>query len=449
MKRQTVLVAILGIFLLGALGYVVYSLVVSPILQARASAKTTQVENARLDSENAAIQNRLKRLVNLNKRSLPLDLDMARREYDTALTHLLTGVRVGVYTITLNKDQTTDPPPMIEKDRPAYRKVACTITMNKVDVGTFAAFLEGYYRLNLLQRITSISVKRSESNIGSKKDTPEARRDLEVRLVTEAAILDGTDKKTLLMVPEAEGGVLGGAGLYGLRNTPVVARGIKPIEIERVLARPDREYSLLPYRDIFHGPYPVPEPPPTKPKTVDVDIPVLPRVDAYIKFTTLIGQSDGTALASIRDMANNYYYDITLTRKGEKVAVVVLKQDYYSTGGVRDTVKTTGGLLAIADKTSSTKRTFKVYGLNGTSLLLGENEIGEPVKEVKPDKGGRPIPKAAAPPVNPLHALVGGIVAAAPRSEKFYIWEIGQPLSKLRLLKPSEAEKALIGIADW
>jgi hypothetical protein len=446
-KREKYLVLFMSLALVGGIGFGLYTLVWEPLTLTKAQIRATEKDVDELNSANRDMEVRLKKFADLNKRSLPADFAIARQEYDTALTRIMRESKITGYTI---KDF-SEPPRENEKNKPPYQKLQFTITVSKVDIASLANFMERYYKLNLLHHLVSFSIRRTDSVTSSgKKDSLDARRDLEVTLKSEAIILEGADKKTLHYIPEAQGVALGAAGYFGLKNSRTVARGIRPQEIERILAIPDRDYAVLTWHDILHGP--VPPPPLPTPKVVKEEPPPpkKPGIDPYIKFTTLIRQSTGTALISLKDIANNYDYDINFVQKGSKLDIVVTKLEYYSSGGIRDKTKSTTGMLAISDKTSSTNRNFKVYGIDGNALVLGERDGPEIAKATQPGGfrpgGGRPPvggSRTPLPPPDPKQAVLGGVVVVGPKPEKYFTWEIGQPLSRIKELKYVDGVKAV------
>ncbi len=449
-QRDRILAIFLGTALVVGLGYIMYTMAVRPFLDERARVKKLREETLQLTNENLEMSARLKRMSDLNKRSLPGNIDFARQEYESALNRLLKESKI-TSGFTL-REMSPEPAPELEKGVPAYRKLAFQITINKAEIGMLMTFMEKYYQLNLLHHISSLSIRRTETAGNKKTDSPDARRDLEVNIKTEAILLDSADRRTLFYIPDSFGTIGGGAGLLALRTAPKAARGIRPPEIDRILALPYREdYAMVTYRDPFHGPYPEPKPPEPKKEVVIPEPPKKPDVSAFIKFTSLIEQSTGNAQLFIRDTANNIDYDILLTQTGEKLLIEVEKSTVDPQLGrrIKDRDHPKTGMLVLSDSTSSTKRTFKIHGLLGDSLVLSEKSAAVSSQSPTPKGGGKPVfgkappGRVVLPPPDPKAALIGGMFAAGPKPDNVFTWDVGQPLTLLKQLKLLEGKKAI------
>lgn len=444
-KREQLLAGVLGVviflFVAGFGGYVGFYL---PIQTRNTNAAAIETDVAEKQDKLFALKKNLPRLADAKKRSLPADADLARQEYEAAIGRLLTEAKVPKGYSYKPKSLDSRTVPEVAAKKPAYQRIGVEITMKKVDLATLTDFLERYYQLNLLHQITRIQVKRNDADAAVKPRSGQADRpDLDVTLVSEAIILDGAEaRRSLLPVPVSAGAVLGAMGYHHLASSPVVARGLKPVEHVPVLAEPDRDYFAVLGKDVFHGPIP---PPPKKepPKVVEpVEEPPPPKEDiaGHIKLIGITRRSDGTATAEIKDIANNLDYVIDLKMKdGKPVAGV---QKFYYLRGKRRTFDT-GGDLDISDDTSSTARKFKVIGLDADGVILSMKDA-VPVK-VEPKKGGfgrRP----PTPPPAPITAVVGAVGSpdaqfvppAAAGPDKIYAWRVGQTL---RMLKPLSAEE--------
>lgn len=453
-SRERIMVWILAVGLSVALlvGFAV--LLVIPLLDQRKSNAALEGENGVAQSSYEGRQAQNKRVMaTILPRSLPSDLDLGKREYESALGRLLTESKVPAGFTLREKAPDSKGIPELAKNRPAYTKISFTITMTKVDIGTLMGFLKRYYDLNLLHQITNFTIKRDDSSsIADDKRPAKDRTDLNVTLVTEAIMLDGAPtRKTLLSAPVSGGSVLGGAGLYTMENSsPQIGRGIAPYSLVQVLATAARDYVLVTARDVLHGK--LPAPPIIKPKDPPKkeEIPVVPPgpdISPYIRLVSIVKSSDGTAHAELTDLWNNFDFEINLTQKGEKLIVKAIRykkekqSDAVPNGRAIDKDYPEGGVLSFADDKSRTKHLFKIYGIDGIALILSETAGHEP--KAPPLKfGQRPI----KPPVDPKPALLGGLYIAAPalpKVEKFYRWEVGVPLKDIKEMKPDEAQKAI------
>lgn len=448
-SRERTLIGIAGVAAAAIVGYVVVFMLVVPLMSQVRANKEAAAENEQLEDDIASTQRRNKKvLAEIMPKSLPADLDFSKREYESALGRMLREAKVpSGYTV---RDAAPDLKgiPELAKGRPAYQKIAFTINMNKVDVTTLMAFLKKYYDFNLLHQITTFTIKReNQSDIGADKRTAKERADLNVTIVTEAILVDGApSRRTLLSAPISAGAALGSYGLYSLENgSPEIGRGIAPYTISQILAQPNREYAHVVGRDVFHGTLP-PPPPPVMIKKPE-EIPPGPDISQYIQLVTLVKSSDGKAFIEIFDKWNSYDFEIKLAMIGEKLTVDAMrylktkKTDFYPEGRMKDaSFPRNGQVLVIADDKSITKHNFKIYGVDGNALVLGETPPADAKSATKTGGG-----KTTNLSVDPKLVLYGALFAGVPvvKIEKFYRWEAGTSLKSIKELKPDEAQKAI------
>jgi hypothetical protein len=452
---------VLGVFVVGGLAAAAYGLVISPLDDLKSEAAKAEQEIATKKEIVDKLKKDEDRLKVIEQRSLPADVDTARNEYQAMMQRLLKQARVpSGYTITPKDTVDAKSIPVLDpktKKNPAYTKLAFDIKIVKVDVDRLAKFLQAYYQLNLLHQITRLEIIRKDPESGSGRlrsiIASADRADLEVRILTEAVILDGAEnRRTLLPLPAPEAvAAAGGIGYAAIANTPDAARAITPLHLANVLATatPQREYTLLTAKDFFHGPLPPPpkvvavEPPPVKKETPKEDI------SPFIKMTGITRRSDGSIQVDIRDQANNQDYQIDLTPKGERYEVKVQKLYYINPTTRRKFYSEP--TLTIQEEDSSTNRTFKVVGTHDDVVVLTEivtaatekKDAEKPMVSVRagPPRGDSK-PKLAPPP--PGAAVLGGVgLAVMPAGEKVFAWKVGQTLKSLTELPAKEADEAL------
>jgi hypothetical protein len=467
--RERKLMLGLGVLAAGGVAAGAYTLVLDPIqandklyadLQDQLSAKESQV---------TALQKAAVRLKTVAKRSLPANPDDARREYEAALGRLMVEADVPHgYTITPKQVGDVRTIPLLEggkpgeAKKPAYTRIGFEIRMKKVDLPKLTKFLEGYYGLNLLQQITYFELKRDDgTTMAGRKPgallSAADRGDLEVLLVTEAAILDGAEnRRTLLTVPAATGAAAGGAGYAALQLSPAVGRGLRPLDFGPVLSTAGRSYLALAAKDVYHGPLPPPPPPPVAAAPPPPPAPT-PKDDIapYIKLTDITRRSDGTAEVHIRDAINNQDYQIDLRPRAERLEVRV--QKFLYANGKRKRTELVGEdreltYLAIREDEASTDRSFQVVGLLDDGLVLTEKVTAAPKadddKKKDAPKGGGRRPATGerakpATPVAPAVAVAGGPAASPATEERVFVWRAGQTLASLQPLPPDDAKKAM------
>jgi hypothetical protein len=335
------LIALIVLFGSAAAGY---ALVYLPIAQKNTAAAKLDEEIEKKEQELAKALAEQKRLAVLNRRSLPPDQSIARREYGEIMSRLLQQAKVPPnYHVQERTTPDNTGTPQLAAKKPAYSKVVYEVTFEHADMWAVHDSLLGYYRLDLLQQITYFEVK-IDAQAAVRGVKVNNRKDLYVKLVTEAIILDGAEaRRTLLPVPAAFAAVGGLPGLGALVLTPESSRGMHPIQIAPVLATRSRDYTLIVQNDILHGPLPLP-PSMTVEKIADVvgevDEPLEPvkvRVagDLGPSGKLTISAKAETGLRFLPDSAikvNQADHSITFTpAKGEagksKVRVAVLTDD--------------------------------------------------------------------------------------------------------------------------
>ncbi len=169
-----------------------------------------------------------------------------------------------------------------------------------------------------------------------------------------------------------------------------------------------------------------------------------PDVSGAIILTMVSIWSDGTASAAIRDAASRQRYEIEI--EGKKVTVS--KFYYIKDKKKADSDPNTDGLLTISDDNSSTKRTFKLIGVDSDGLILQDQKPAP----AKPKGGGFGFPGKGGPrqgPAAPLAALAGNMtngVTLAPG--KVYRWKVGDSLALLKEIADDDAKKLLKQAAD-
>lgn len=257
-----VLVALIAVGAAGAAGYL---LVYEPIQQKNGEAARLATEVADLQAKRDKFVKDRRRLDDLKRRSLPADEPLAKHEYNDLLARLLrrAGIPAG-FTVTPNTNPDSRGVPVFPgTKKPAYTRVVSTVEFQKADMWAVRDFLEAYYRQNLLHQITALSITRADATTtgGARNKESSDRKNLNVKLTTEAIILDGAEnRRTLLPVSRAFAAVGGGAGYSAVADTPEVGRGLTPLQLAPVLAAKPRDYGFLAVKDIFHGPLPTPKP---------------------------------------------------------------------------------------------------------------------------------------------------------------------------------------------
>ena len=264
-RERFLAITLIGLILVGVGGIGGYMLVYLPIQQKHVAADQLQADIFKLDGQAAKMRKEMPRLGEIKRRSLPPDENLARREYAVMMDRILRQANVppgfSITPVASKTSADTRSIPQLAGKKPAYTKVVTAIEFRRADMWTVVDFLKAYYSLDLLHQITHFSIERDEDpgTGATRNQTSDNRKDLTVKLTSEAIILDGAEKRrTLLPVPEAFAAV-GGIGGYGsILVNPEIGRGITPLQFAPVLSTANRDYSFIVLRDLFHGTLPKP-----------------------------------------------------------------------------------------------------------------------------------------------------------------------------------------------
>jgi hypothetical protein len=257
-RERNLAILLIGLILLFGSVAIGYAFVWSPIQSKNTAAAVLDGEIRKKQDEFDRVKSERKKLDDLRRRSLPSDVSMAKREYAEMMTRLLVFAKVptGFRVRELSSEPTGIP--LLAPKKPAYTKIVYEITFERADMWNLHDFLLAYYRLPLLHQITLLDIKTdAQPSTTTRGKVVNDRRDLVVKIVTEAIIVDGADnRKSLFSVPLAFAAVGGLPGVNALAHSPEAIRhlfhGDSP-----VLATTQRDYSLVVQNDIFHGPLPV------------------------------------------------------------------------------------------------------------------------------------------------------------------------------------------------
>jgi hypothetical protein len=279
-RERTLAIFLSGLIFLAVAGGAGYFFVLDPLRAKEAAAEKLAPEVDKLEAEVRQARKDAPRLAEARRRSLPADPAVAKREYAEMLTRILqkAGLPPGYKVSDKTPEAGAIPVLPGGKKSPAYQKVAFDVTFDRADMWAVRDVLEGYYGLNVLHQITHLEIK-VEAQPGAKGKAAPDRRDLAVKLSTEAIILDGAEpRRTLLPVSPAFAAAGGQLGFATVSQTSELGRGLTPLRFGPVLSPKNRDYGLIVLRDPFHGLLP-PPPPLSIGKIADVAIKADERLD--------------------------------------------------------------------------------------------------------------------------------------------------------------------------
>jgi hypothetical protein len=490
-RERNMLIAFMAVVLVGGGGFAGYTFVYSPLEEANTAIKQLRDEiddtadkqglQSRVDTMRTAV----KQLKQAKRESLPPNVDLAKAQYVRLLERLLQeslqDPRIKNYRIPEPKTVERRPPvtPEITAKKPAYSVLEFRVELDKVNMWEVSDFLSKFYQLDLLHQITDMNITRENK-------TTETRSGLRVHFTIEAIIVDGAEPRTSLFPVQLSSGVTplgelvqavgGGLAVQAIASHPELDRKLTRPPTTRVLATRTRDYSLLPYNDIFYGVVP----PDRAPR--EYTAPPKDDISAYIRLTTLSESSEGTMSAYIMDIATPCKYNITFDPKNgiQVVRLYHKKKQVWSPDLDYDHPQ---GVLMVSDDESSTKRTLKVIAIEANAIVVEDLSKPQDRADARPGgnrgpggggnrgpgaggnrgpggpggggnrgpgaggaaaapKGGAPAPKAGAPAGA---APVDAVAADVAPEPVLYRWVIGKSLKELDQAKipTDEARKIL------
>ena len=408
-ERNMAIIPIALILLFGSAA-VGYAFVYQPIQDKNRAALALDSEIAKKQEDYDKIKAEKQRLDVMKQRSLPPDLAIAKREYSEMMSRLLQQAKVpsNLRVRELGTDNTGTP--VLAAKKLAYTKVAFEITFEKADMWAIQDFLQAYYKLDLLHQITLFEIKTDAQPASTTRGkVVNDRKDLIVKLISEAIILDGAEaRRTLLSVPTAFAAIGGLPGYNALYLTPEASRGLSPIQFSPVLATRSRDYTLIVQNDIFHGPLPLP-PSMTVEKIADIsseqDKPIAPvkvRVAGDLGPSgkvTLEAVSDGKVLPAGSLKIDQVAKTITLLpmagETGSAEITVVAKTEDGKEAKTRFNVKITESEVAaetikkLPDISDSIKLIMSVPGSDGRASAVVKDNYNPLTYEIEASASGR------------------------------------------------------------
>ena len=418
--RQHLTLGLLAVLVLAGTGAFAYFAFLQPIGEKEAAAAKLAQEADEQDAKLRVQRANMVRLEQARKRSLPADENVAAREYREILYQLARDAKAPGINVTPRSVDNKATVQGGQKVKPPYTRVAAEVVF-KGDLWALVDFLKGYYRLNLLQQITAVTVKKAEESGSRRGGDAGDRRDLNVTLVTEALILDGAEnRRSVLPVPRAFAALGGYGGYQAVAQSPEVGRRLTPMQVVPVLAAKPRDYTVLIAKDLFHGP--LPKPAPKAELAAEPEEPPPPPKEDIAPFIRLVGvtlRGDGTAAAEIKDLANNSEYVVEFAPGRTRV-------EKFSGGPGRrqlDGRAKPSDLVVISDEASGTTRSYRVVGVESDALYVADSS------------GPPPAPRG-------LPALAGG-PAAALAPGKVFRWQLGRALKDVSRATAEESRRAL------
>jgi hypothetical protein len=367
-----VLVAVLGT---GAILFVAYSFILSPLLEKEKLITAKQREITDLEDEIDRVLGEKRKYEAIRHQSLPNDpvqgAGIAREDYGKLLESLCrkAGVANGLNIQVSDPDNKSVP--MLGSKKPAYTRLSWEVKA-KGDEYHLVDFMRLFYSQPLLHQIKSMNLQRPSEVRAAQ------RRELDIIIKIEALVLDNAPiRPTLLPVVREVALLVGPAGYLGYnlqatqngRGSPVVPAG--------VLAEQPRDYLTIAGKNIFFGPTKPPPPPPG-------DGPPEEDLSPFIVLTSITGHDDGGFIAVFRDLSTNNDYIITQSPKGD----IAVRGEYEINGKKKflygGNEKTAGHMLIYGSPDGGNQRVWRVRRVNAGEVILENADKDETAEKPKP-----------------------------------------------------------------
>lgn len=303
-RERNLAVAVSTVLGVAAVGFVGWTVVLSPLLERtkQIKAKQLEIQQAQNDIDDVLMAKRKYEAQRIQ--SLPGDpvqgVGVAREEYGRLLEGLCRRADLTGLKITVNEPDNKSVP-MLAPKKPAFTKLSWDVSA-KGDLYHLVDFLRHFYSQPLLHSIKSMTVQRPAD--ARSRNT----RELDVTLKVEALVLDNAQVRPSLLPVVREIALLSGTAAYTGFNFAAVQSGRgAPVPPPGALADPPREYLAIAGKNMFFGPIKTP-PPPGKRSEDDIS--------EFIVLTSIVGHDDGGVEAVFRDQLHNYDYTITQTPHG-------------------------------------------------------------------------------------------------------------------------------------
>lgn len=327
-RERTLAFLLLPPLLLFAGGFFAYQLWLEPL---RSREKQLVDVAAEIADKEVILKKHLDKKKELDRYkpiSLPVETDLAGREYSEELTQLLreSGFDAGTFSITPKVDNKSVP--TLGKNKPVYTRLIYTLTA-KGELAAVVDFMHRFYKVRLLHQIRNLTLRRPIQSGGANRSN-----ELDVTMTVEALVLDNAEaRKTLL--PE---------------KTP---------ELPPLLAAEERNYAAIPGKDIFFGP-PPPAAPPRAPSATDFA--------QFIKFDGFTANGSGQTV-TLFDAYNKQEVTIRPRADGDGYRVEV----YYSVGSRQRSLRS-GRTLDVMDEYGELQHRWLVLRVTEREIYLQDED---------------------------------------------------------------------------
>jgi hypothetical protein len=255
-RERMLAICVIGTVILAAAAFFGYQLFWVPFSERRANLTRLRDEGEAKQQRIIKILEDRGRLQRARQLSLPLDVNLARVEYQRFLDELLRKNKFGGISVAERGKADSRNVPTTTNKVPVYTRVTFS-AQGRANLSSIVAMLQGFYRTPLMHQVKRLSIHRPATAAADRRPD-----ELELELIVEAIIVNGADKRPQLL-PFIDRRLVALDAFSSLRGAPVAfglaswgAGPSGPVG-PRVLADPHRDYSAIAAKNIFFGNTPV------------------------------------------------------------------------------------------------------------------------------------------------------------------------------------------------
>jgi hypothetical protein len=340
-RERFLAMCVLGIVIVAGAAFLGYQFYMVPLQERDASIAALKLEIERKREDVRRVMADRPKLERWRQLSLPVDSDLARREYEKYLSEQMrqSGFASGSFTVTPKAADTRTSPTLPGRKEPIYIRLTFTVLAH-ADLSSLVTFLDRFYHTGMLHQIKNLSIVRPLTTASQQR-----RYDLDINLTIEALIVTGAEGRSFLL-PALNRRVVALEAAAALRGAPPglalaawAAGPTGPIG-PRTLADPPRQYASIADKDIFFGP------PPGAPQRSKDDVDVIRYVyltditqtvskteaflyDRYNNLKTRLRSSAGFDSFRIRDGEGDTVLQGKVIRINDRDLVILVEEKYY------------------------------------------------------------------------------------------------------------------------
>jgi hypothetical protein len=425
-RERNLTVILAGALGVGALGFLAYTIVISPWLE-----KGKQIESAKSDIDQrtfdlGVIIAAKKKFETSRQMSLPADVTKSRSQYSDLIQGLFRKAEFspGTYSLEMKPPDSKSAPTLALKNapkKPAYTKLNYYNVKASGELSSIIKFMKLFYEQPLLHSIKDFTIQRSTDS----RNRNQNRLDLSMEI--EAIVLENApDRPTLLPTNRELALVSGVPALTAFNLTGLQSGRGALIPSTEILALHEelgtRDYSAMAGKNVFFGAQPKRKETSGQTEAVTTE----QDISEFITLVSLTGHSeDGKDVAAFRDKYNNHNYTVTQNASGH-----ITVEATYSLKGRNINMYKPGLEIIYGTEEGGNQRHWRVRKITSSEVIL---EKVDP-KAVSTDA------KSGSGKAEPLSIWGGGLGKFVSIPEgKIIRLRVGDSLDKASFLLTREA----------